>query len=102
MLDRPSELTISATAFKAQCLALMDDVQRGRLKRVIVTKRGKPVAELGEMKQNPAPAKVSIIGCLKDEFDWDEVEREMSCLSQSWPTTEELDAKFQRLASRDG
>jgi prevent-host-death family protein len=36
---------ISAAAFKATCLAVLDDVQRER-KAVVITKRGKPVAKL--------------------------------------------------------
>ncbi len=35
------ELTISATEFKAKCLALMDDMAAGQLHRVHITKRGK-------------------------------------------------------------
>ncbi|HWD60020.1 MAG TPA: type II toxin-antitoxin system prevent-host-death family antitoxin [Stellaceae bacterium] len=38
--------TISATEFKAKCLELLDQVARGELPRLIVTKRGNPVAML--------------------------------------------------------
>jgi prevent-host-death family protein len=37
--------TVGAGAFKANCLALMDEVQAKR-ETVIITKRGKPVAKL--------------------------------------------------------
>jgi len=37
--------TIPAGAFKARCLAIMDEVQSKR-QAVIITKRGKPVAKL--------------------------------------------------------
>jgi prevent-host-death family protein len=37
--------TIPAGAFKARCLAIMDEVQAKR-QAVIITKRGKPVAKL--------------------------------------------------------
>lgn len=37
--------TIPAGAFKAQCLAIMDDVQ-ARREGVLITKHGKPVAKL--------------------------------------------------------
>ena len=37
--------TISAAAFKARCLTLMDDVSNTR-ETVVITKRGKPVAKL--------------------------------------------------------
>jgi antitoxin (DNA-binding transcriptional repressor) of toxin-antitoxin stability system len=39
-----SHLTINATAFKAKCLDLLTRLDGGKLKRVTVTKRGKPVA----------------------------------------------------------
>ena len=37
--------TIAAGAFKARCLAIMDEVQAKR-QAVVITKRGKPVAKL--------------------------------------------------------
>jgi prevent-host-death family protein len=37
--------TIAAGAFKARCLAIMDEVQAKR-EAVVITKRGKPVAKL--------------------------------------------------------
>jgi prevent-host-death family protein len=37
--------TIPAGAFKARCLAIMDEVQSKR-QAVVITKRGKPVAKL--------------------------------------------------------
>jgi prevent-host-death family protein len=37
--------TIPAGAFKARCLAIMDEVQSKR-EAVVITKRGKPVAKL--------------------------------------------------------
>ena len=39
-------LTITATEFKAKCLAIFDQLDRRRLSRVVVTRRGRPVAEL--------------------------------------------------------
>lgn len=41
-----AEVTISASEFKARCLTLFDQLADRKLRRVIVTKRGKPVAEL--------------------------------------------------------
>jgi prevent-host-death family protein len=37
--------TMAAGAFKAKCLAVMDEVQKKR-ESVVITKRGKPVAKL--------------------------------------------------------
>jgi prevent-host-death family protein len=42
--------TIPAGAFKARCLAIMDEVQAKR-QAVIITKRGKPVAKLVPVEQ---------------------------------------------------
>ena len=39
-----AESTISASEFKAKCLDLLDRVCRGELERLVVTKRGNPVA----------------------------------------------------------
>ena len=36
---------IKASEFKAKCLAVLDDVERTR-RAIVITKRGKPVAEL--------------------------------------------------------
>jgi prevent-host-death family protein len=41
---------VSATEFKAKCLALLDEIERHR-ESLLITKRGRPVALLG-----PAPA----------------------------------------------
>lgn len=44
--------TIPAGAFKAKCLALMDEVARTG-DSVVITKRGKPVARLGPAARKP-------------------------------------------------
>jgi len=55
---------IKASEFKAKCLAVLDEVQRTR-RPVVITKRGKPVAELVPHKP---PKKQSAWGILKDEL----------------------------------
>ncbi|MCC6196191.1 MAG: type II toxin-antitoxin system Phd/YefM family antitoxin [Burkholderiales bacterium] len=50
--------TIQASVFKAKCLALMDEVARTG-KTILVTKNGKPVAEL---RPHRAPRAKSLIG----------------------------------------
>jgi prevent-host-death family protein len=40
------ETAINVTAFKAQCLALIDAVAEGKASRVVLTRRGRPVAAL--------------------------------------------------------
>ncbi len=54
---------ISAAAFKAQCLTLMDDVRSTR-RPLVITKRGKPVAKLVPIDE----PKDDFIGRLKGEF----------------------------------
>ena len=46
-----SQRVVSATEFKAKCLSLLDEVDRGGV-ALTVTKRGRPVAVVG-----PAPKK---------------------------------------------
>ena len=40
------ETSIGVTAFKAQCLGLIDDVAQGKTSRVILLKHNRPVAAL--------------------------------------------------------
>ena len=54
--------TIPAGAFKARCLAIMDEVQAKR-QAVVITKRGKPVAKLVPVEQE----KDEIFGFLKSK-----------------------------------
>lgn len=46
-MPRAKEKAIGVTAFKAKCLSLIEEVASGRTTRVVLTKRGKPVAEIG-------------------------------------------------------
>jgi prevent-host-death family protein len=73
---------IPATQFKAQCLAILDTVQRKRT-TVVISKHGKPVAKLVPIDADPVP---SLYGSMKGtgreigdivapiEDDWDAVE----------------------------
>ena len=54
---KTSELRVSVTEFKAKCLAVFDQLEQRKIKRVIVTRRGTPVAEIG-----PVKAKVPLPG----------------------------------------
>jgi prevent-host-death family protein len=53
--------TISATEFKAKCLAILSDVEATG-KTVTVTKRGRPVATIGPAKTKKFK---SLKGCLE-------------------------------------
>jgi prevent-host-death family protein len=55
---------IKASEFKAKCLAVLDEVERTR-QPVVITKRGKPVAELVPHK----PAKRSPLGIFKGKME---------------------------------
>lgn len=58
---------IAAGKFKAQCLALMDEVQAKR-ETIVITKRGKPIAKLSPVEKEAddifgfLKGKVKIIG----------------------------------------
>jgi prevent-host-death family protein len=75
--------TIAAGKFKANCLAIMDEVQKKR-EPVLITKRGKPVAKVIPAKDD---AKDEFFDSMKDQlvflgdvispaFDLDEWEME--------------------------
>jgi len=57
-------LEIAASEFKAKCLGLMDRLAARKLNRIVVTKRGRPVAVL---TPPPTPDEVAegLFGCLK-------------------------------------
>jgi prevent-host-death family protein len=54
---------VSASEFKAKCLAILDEVQATG-EPVTVTKRGKPVAQLGPTP--PPPGARPVLGMLKN------------------------------------
>ncbi len=59
-----SELTVSASEFKAKCLGLMNQLSAGKVKKIVVTKHGRAVAVLGPpppVKDEPA----GLFGCLR-------------------------------------
>jgi prevent-host-death family protein len=60
-----SPTTIPAGEFKAKCLKLLDQVAADR-RPLIVTKRGKPVAQIV-----PMPAKKNIIGAMRESVLWE-------------------------------
>jgi len=53
MGDQPAERTIMASRFKAECLAILDQVDRMKIS-VIVTKHGRPVARVVPLETNEA------------------------------------------------
>ena len=63
IMERPVSQTIKASEFKAKCLALMDEVERTG-QALIITKNGKPVAELVPHRKRQKNAR----GILKDSL----------------------------------
>jgi prevent-host-death family protein len=55
---------LPAGEFKATCLKVLDEVQHQR-KQVVITKRGKPVAKLVPMEENPE----SFIGSMQGTME---------------------------------
>ena len=42
----PNKTTIGVTAFKSQCLGLIDDVAQGKTDRIILLKHNRPIAAI--------------------------------------------------------
>jgi prevent-host-death family protein len=59
----PTSLTVSATDFKAKCLAMIEEMNRTKVP-IVVTKRGKPVAEMYPARSE-AEAPKSFFGSMK-------------------------------------
>jgi prevent-host-death family protein len=65
-----SEITISASAFKAKCLDLFKRLERGKLKRITVTRRGKPVAVVAQSPPAKKPSFDDIYGCMRGTIEF--------------------------------
>jgi antitoxin (DNA-binding transcriptional repressor) of toxin-antitoxin stability system len=63
--DPKGDKTIGVTAFKAQCLALIDDVARGKARRVVLLKRNRPVAAIVPVRDEPAELWGALRGTVK-------------------------------------
>ena len=60
--------TIAAGKFKAQCLALLDEVAR-EAETIVVTKRGKPVAKITAVTDGHADLRERLKGSILREED---------------------------------
>lgn len=58
-------LIISAAKFKSECLQLMDDVAATK-EEILITKRGKPVARLLPVLEEPR----RLFGCMESTVDY--------------------------------
>jgi antitoxin (DNA-binding transcriptional repressor) of toxin-antitoxin stability system len=63
--------TIGVTAFKAQCLALIDDVARGKARRIVLLKRNRPVAAIVPVGEESAELWGALLGTVKIAPDTD-------------------------------
>jgi antitoxin (DNA-binding transcriptional repressor) of toxin-antitoxin stability system len=52
-VDKTDEISIGVTAFKARCLALIDDVAQGKTRRVLLMKRNRPIAAIVPVERDP-------------------------------------------------
>ena len=59
------ELSIGVTAFKARCLALIDDVARGKTRRVLLLKHNRPVAAIVPVEGCPVELWGALRGTVK-------------------------------------
>lgn len=46
-----SETVIGVTAFKAQCLGLIDDVVQGKTDRIVLLKHNRPIAQITPIRE---------------------------------------------------
>ncbi len=70
-------MALSVSKFKATCLAVLEDVKKHK-KRVLITKRGKPIAEIvpyeGIQARTPLKDTVQFVGDIVSpvaEEDWE-------------------------------
>jgi prevent-host-death family protein len=68
------ESTVSASVFKAKCLAMLDDVAESGA-QIIVTKHGRPVAKLVPIEE-PAPTMGSVTLIAESDDDYFTTESE--------------------------
>ena len=58
---------ISVSEFKAKCLDLLDQIQRGEMDELTVTKRGKPIARV--MAPRPVSTLAQWHGSMRGSFE---------------------------------
>jgi prevent-host-death family protein len=63
--DTAENRTIGVTAFKAQCLALIDEVARGKTGRVILMKHNRPIAAIVPIEHEPVELWGAMRGSVK-------------------------------------
>ncbi len=64
----PNKTEIGVTAFKSQCLGLIDDVARGKTDRIVLLKRNRPVAAVVPIKQKKTAKHFELWGAMEGTF----------------------------------
>ena len=98
---------IPVSRFKANCAAVLDDVERTG-KSVTITRRGKPIAEITPHK--PLRGREHLLGCMAGEIEivgdivgsiW--TEQELDELEAEWlKNWDEIEATGNAIAGRNG
>lgn len=70
-MSMAKEKTIGVTAFKAKCLGLVDEIASGKTSRVVLTRRGTPVAQLVRVAPMAAERRPSPFGALAHMMKFD-------------------------------
>ena len=60
-----TETTIGVTSFKARCLAVIDDVAKGKTSRVVLMKHKRPVAAIVPIEGQPVELWGSLQGTVQ-------------------------------------
>jgi prevent-host-death family protein len=63
--DKTDEVAIGVTAFKARCLALIDEVAQGKARRILLMKHNRPVAAIVPVEREPAELWGAMRGTVK-------------------------------------
>jgi antitoxin (DNA-binding transcriptional repressor) of toxin-antitoxin stability system len=63
--NESDEIAVGVTAFKARCLALIDEVARGKTRRVLLMKHNRIVAAIVPVEHQPAELWGAMRGTVK-------------------------------------
>ena len=63
-MGKRTVVKVGLTDFKRRCLGLVADVEKGRLEKLVLTRRGRDVAELVRLRPKGGPS--TAWGCMRD------------------------------------
>ena len=63
--DKTDEVAIGVTAFKARCLALIDEIAQGKARRILLMKHNRPIAMIVPVERQPAELWGAMRGTVK-------------------------------------